>query len=224
MVKSVFGKKIGMTQIFTPEGEAFPVTLVEVEPVYLLEKFKRREKEMARVGCFELHEKRETKIKKPQLLYFKKQRAPLFKMIREIELESLEGEAKENKDKEEEKSEKKDAVNYFGIEVFQAGEKVTIRAKTKGKGFTGAVKRHSIHRQPSSHGSGMHRRTGSIGASATPSRVMKNKKMPGHMGARYATMKNLEILRIEKEKRILFIKGSVPGSRNNLLKISKQAG
>lgn len=248
-----------MTQIFNKEGQCFPVTLVEVEPGCVLERLSCNGKDRVRIGCFELGEKKISKVKKPQLGYFKKMGTPLFRFIKETEIDEdqntdkQDAEAAEKKNKEDKKeadkqgvdkqevkdtekqeeegkkTAEKDVVNkdkkellYFGIEMFEVGQKVTVRAKTKGKGFAGAIKRHKTHRQPSSHGSGMHRRTGSIGASATPSRVMKNKKMPGHFGATYSVMKNLEILRIDKESKVLFIKGSIPGSRQGIINIIKQ--
>ncbi len=227
MVKEVFGKKIGMTQIFGQEGRLLPVTLVEVEPVYFLEKVSYPGKQMAKVGVFQVNENKISKVKKPQQGYFAKVKAPAFRMIKEVKIDgkSQDGGAQKGAEKKEdlaeEGKEKKDSF-YFGINIFKEGEKITVRSKTKGKGFAGVIKRHNTHRQPSSHGSGMHRRVGSVGASATPSRIMKNKKMPGHLGSAYRTVKNLEILKIDTENKILFIKGSIPGSRKNILRITKQ--
>lgn len=244
MPKEFFGKKIGMTQIFGGEGELFPVTLLEVEPVYLLEKVESGGKLIARIGCFAVDEKKAAKIKKPQQGYFKKIKAPFFRVIKEVKAQEEvfenqgqeagekkeESQGQESKEKNQEiekasgqKEESKNSLPFFGVEVFKLGEKITVKAKTKGKGFAGPVKRHGTHRQPSSHGSGMHRRVGSVGACATPSRIMKNKKMPGHLGAVYRVTKNLEILKIDTNNRLIFVKGNVPGRREAIVKISKQS-
>ncbi len=288
MVKEVFGKKIGMTQIFGEDGQLFPVTIVEIEPACLLERFSSGGKELARIGSFQAKKKKRLKVKVPQQGYFNKIGTPFFRIIKEVEVdleaekeelkkqqaEKQELDEKQTKEKEDDQSQKQSkknqtedeketkgeaaqdkqnsgsleeasskaeeqveadaeeikkeaktsdkAFSYFGIEIFKQGEKVTVKAKSKGKGFAGAVKRHSTHRQPSSHGSGMHRRVGSVGASATPSKIMKNKKMPGRLGSSNVSTKNLEILRIDKENRIVFIKGSIPGSRSSVIRVIKQ--
>jgi large subunit ribosomal protein L3 len=272
MIKEIFGKKIGMTQMFSPEGELLPVTLVEVEPACVLEKITYANKERAKIGCFKIKDTKISKIKKPQKGYFEKIGVPPYKLIKEVEIEknadfsfSKEGEEKtksnesevetkeihQNKvinqeekkedqpkesvseegeqegqeeaaDKDKQKEEKKAPSRYVGIEIFSQGQLLTARAKTKGKGFAGAIKRHKMHRQPSSHGSGMHRRVGSVGASATPSKIMKNKKMPGHLGSSYRVIKNLKILKIDKEKNVVFIRGSIAGSKGAIVKLTKQ--
>ncbi len=301
MIKEIFGKKIGMTQVFSPEGQLLPVTLVKVEPVCVLEKV-NRSKPRAKIGCFKVKETKVSKVKKPQKGYFEKIGVPPFKLVREVDAENgaetnlpqgkekgskqneesqqgskqpekAEGAKAKGKDekslkkpeeekkesqaksfsrkegaKKEEKTEDAEAgkkeeeskkseeqkegkkseeaekpSRYFGVEMFTEGEKIAVKAKTKGKGFAGAIKRHRMHRQPSAHGSGMHRRVGSVGASATPSKIVKNKKMPGHLGAAYRVTKNLEILKVDKEKKVIFIKGNTPGKRGAILRLTKQS-
>jgi large subunit ribosomal protein L3 len=302
MIKEIFGKKIGMTQMFSPEGELLPVTLVEVEPACVLEKITYANKKRAKIGCFKIKDTKISKVKKPQKGYFEKIGVPPYKLIKEVEIEkdadfsfpeekqkpAIEGspdrsvgednlaknkesnkEAKKEKvvttetqkdteaqkdkiatteiqkdketqeepeedkgekqqeeskedSKDESKEEKKVLSRYVGIEIFSQGQLLTARAKTKGKGFAGAIKRHKMHRQPSSHGSGMHRRVGSVGASATPSKIAKNKKMPGHFGSSYRVTKNLKILKVDIEKKVIFIRGNIAGSNGTIVKLTKQ--
>jgi large subunit ribosomal protein L3 len=229
MIKEIFGTKIGMTQIFSSEGELLPVTLVEVEPACILEEMNYPGKKKAKIGCFKVKETKISKIKKPQRGYFEKVKSPAYKLVKEVEAEKdadfsfLKGEQKkESVQKENTQEEKKAPFRYVGIEIFSQGQHITVRSKSKGKGFAGAIKRHRMRRQPSSHGSGMHRRVGSVGASATPSKIAKNKKMPGHLGSNYRVTKNLEILKIDEEKRVIFIKGNISGSRGAVVKLTKQ--
>ncbi|MCF7916416.1 MAG: 50S ribosomal protein L3 [Candidatus Omnitrophica bacterium] len=291
MIKETFGKKIGMTQMFGSEGELLPVTLVEVEPVCVLEKVTYKNKQKAKIGCFKVKDTKVSKVKKPQKGYFEKIGVPVYKFIKEVAIEenadfsfskkdqaepkSTESKKEEKKsegetsktetkaqeeDKKEAKAEKTEikestenkqekgvskeppqqeekekteeepketqkeekTSRYIGIEIFSQGQKITVRSKTKGKGFAGAIKRHKMHRQPSSHGSGMHRRVGSVGASATPSKIVKNKKMPGHLGASYRVTKNLEILKVDKANKVIFIKGNISGSRGAIIRLIKQ--
>ncbi len=214
MIKETFGKKIGMTQMFSSEGELLPVTLVEVEPVCILEKITYANNQKAKIGCFKVKDTKVSKLKKPQRGYFDKIGVPAYKMIKEVGIE-------ENADfsfKEEKK-----ISRYVGIEIFNQGEKITVKSMTKGKGFAGAIKRHRMHRQPSAHGSGMHRRVGSVGASATPSKIAKNKKMPGHLGSGYRVTKNLEIIKVDEENKIIFLKGNISGSRGTVVRLMKQS-
>jgi large subunit ribosomal protein L3 len=229
MIKEIFGTKIGMTQVFSSAGELLPVTLVEIEPACILEEMNYPGKKKAKIGCFKIKETKISKIKKPQRGYFKKVKAPAYRLVKEVEAEKdadfsfLKGEQKkENTQEKNTQEEKKAPSRYVGIEMFSQGQHITVRSKSKGKGFAGAIKRHRMRRQPSSHGSGMHRRVGSVGASATPSKIAKNKKMPGHLGSNYRITKNLEILKIDEEKRVIFIKGNVSGSRGAIVKLTKQ--
>lgn len=262
MIKEIYGKKIGMTQLFNEEGDLIPITLVEAPPVCVLEKQEYPAKTVARIGCFKIPESKIGKVKKPVLGYFNKLGISPYKLIREVTIEKdadfslIMGPEKKSSEKQadskdilsdtkqpseseelakgelsKEESETKNSQDEneniipnsreMGIEIFNEGELVDVRAKTKGKGFAGVMKRHGWHGQPASHGHTMHRRPGSIGASATPSRVARGFKMPGHMGNTFQTMKNLKILKIDKDKNILFIQGSIPGCRGALIRIKK---
>jgi len=280
MIREIYGKKIGMTQVFDERGNLCGVTLIEVDPVCLLEKVDYPSKSVARIGCFKVEEKKLSKVKKPQLGYFSKVGVSPYKQIKEVEIDAdadfsflekkdqaavglevkesvqdseenkkndadadSEGQVnespkEENVDqaKEDSPSESSDAVTdpvqevndsqpvdprLIGVEMFSEGDIVDIRAKTKGKGFTGGMKRYNWKGQPGAHGSNMHRRPGSIGASAYPSRVMKGKHMPGHMGDDYRVSKNLKVVKIDLDSNLLFVKGSIPGCRGTVVKVKK---
>lgn len=261
MVKEIYGKKIGMTQIFNEEGDLLATTLLEVEPVYILEKVDSPSGTKARIGVFKIDEKKLGKVKNPILGYFKKLGVVPCKLIREVGVQedasfSFEEKpvkesqsSKEEPKKEQPQANKEGQVSLedttqaipeasqevsgqeakeekrnpreVGIEIFSEGELVDVRAKSKGKGFTGGMKRHNWAGQPGSHGSTMHRRPGSIGSSAYPSRVIKGRNMPGHMGNAFVTIKNLKVLKVDKEKNILFLRGSIPGSRGSIVRIKK---
>jgi large subunit ribosomal protein L3 len=197
MIKEIFGKKLGMTQIFDNEGNLVGVTVVEIEPACILEKVSYPSKEKVKIGCFRIPENRINKVKKPILGYFKKIELPPYKIIREVDFDSTQ----EIKAKQE-----------FGVEIFKEGELVDVRARTKGRGFQGGMKRHGWSGQPKSHGSTTHRRIGSAGASTFPARIVKGHRMPGHMGNVIRTIKNIKVLKVDKEKNVLFLKGAVPGS------------
>ena len=117
-----------------------------------------------------------------------------------------------------------DVANYkvgdeVKADIFTAGEKVDVQGTTKGKGFQGVIKRHGQHRGPMGHGSMYHRRPGSMGATSTPGRVFKGKKLPGHMGRLTVTIQNLEVVRVDMDKNVILVKGSVPGAKGSILKV-----
>jgi len=205
MIREILGKKIGMTHIFDEEGNQIATTLVEVKPVCILEKVVYPTKERVKIGCFKLPENKKKKMKKPILGYFNKLGIKdYYTVIKEVEPE---GNVEVKKE--------------VGIEIFSEGELVDVRAKTKGRGFQGGMKRHNWSGQPQTHGSMTHRRIGSAGASTFPGRIVKGHNMPGHMGCEYRTVKNLKILKVDKEKQLLFIKGAIPGCRGTIVHIKK---
>ncbi|HIE35766.1 MAG TPA: 50S ribosomal protein L3 [Candidatus Omnitrophica bacterium] len=207
MIKEIFGKKIGMTQIFDSEGNLEAVSLVEVEPVCILEKVEHPNRTKVKIGCFKIEKDKIKKIKKPISGYFNKLGVDPYKLIREVEIEGT--------NNIEEKRE-------IGIEIFNEGDIIDVRGKTKGRGFAGGMKRHGWAGQPASHGSTTHRRIGSAGTTTYPGRILRGHRMPGHMGNVFRTIKNLKILKIDKEKKLLLIKGAVPGSRGSIVKIKIQ--
>ncbi len=206
MIKEIVGRKIGMTQLFSEDGSCTGVTVIEIEPVCLLEKVSYPSKEKVRIGCFKVPEDKYYRINNPQKGYFKKLSSPVFKMIKEVIPEA---------DKEWQ------PLQEVGVDIFSEGEKVDISGLVKGRGFQGGMRRHNWKGQPKTHGSTTHRRIGSNGPCSTPSRVFKGVCMPGHMGNVPRTAKNMQIVKIDKEKKVLFIKGSIPGAPRAIVTIKK---
>lgn len=206
MVEGLIGKKIGMTQAFDKSGEVMPVTVIKAGPCTVIQK-KTKEKDgysALQLGLVE--EKGRKKATKPLLGHLKKASASPTKILREFRFDE-QGNIKEG--------------DQFFVDIFQAGEKVHVIGTSKGKGFAGVMKRYGFKGGKASHGSMFHRAPGSIGASAFPSRVVKGKKLPGHMGQERVTVKNLTVIRADKEKNLLVIKGAVPGARGRYLLIKR---
>lgn len=203
MKKAIMAKKIGMTQVFAENGTLVPVTVLEAGPCVVVQK-KTTENdgyEAIQVGFVDAKAKHVTK---PVQGHFEKAGVTAKKYVKEFQVE--------------------DASAYeIGAEikadVFAAGDKVDASGVSKGKGFQSTIKRYNAHRGPMAHGSKSHRVTGSMGSSATPSRVKKNKRMPGHMGSENVTIQNLEIVRADAEKNLILIKGAVPGAKGSILVI-----
>lgn len=202
-MKGLIGKKLGMTQVFDEKGNITPVTVIEIKPNTVVQ-IKTNDVdgyESVQLGMGEIKDKHLTKAKKG---HFEKAGLKANKYLREFKLENL--------------SELK-VGDELNAGVFKVGEKVNVKGRTKGKGFQGAIKRHGFQRGRMSHGSKFHRRPGSLGASATPSRVIKGRKLPGHMGSVIVTMENLEIIKIDLDKNALLVKGSVPGPKGTILEV-----
>ncbi|MCM8818713.1 MAG: 50S ribosomal protein L3 [Candidatus Omnitrophica bacterium] len=202
----IIGKKLKMTQIFKEDGEVVPVTLVEYKEGYVVD-LKIPEKDgycALKVGFEEIKEKNLTK---PQLGYLKKRNLPPLKILKEFRLN--EDEIKNYK-----------IGDRVTVEIFKEGDYVDITGKSIGKGFQGVVKRHGFHGGPATHGSMSHRAPGSIGSTA-PQRVLKGRRMAGHMGNEKVTIQNLQIVKILKDENIMMIKGAIPGSSNSYVIIKK---
>ena len=196
-MKFILGLKIQMSQIFDEKGNHIPVTLINAGPNRVLQ-IKTNEKdgyESVQVGFEELNEK---KVKKPL-------KHKPFRYLREFE-----GNINEYKEGQE-----------IDVSIFEEGEKIKVSGITKGKGFQGGVKRWGMRGSPASRGHPAQRKIGSIGWS-TIARVIKGKKMPGRMGGKRTTVKNLEIIKIDQENNVLVIKGAIPGRRGTLLEIRKE--
>ena len=206
MLKETFGKKLGMTQLFDADGVLMSVSLIEVEPVCVLEQVSSSKKAKVKIGCFKTEERNLHRINKPQRDYFKKIGTAVYKMIKEVEVEN--GQTIELK-------------KEVGIEIFSEGSLIDVRAKSKGKGFQGGMKRYGWRGQPRAHGSTTHRRIGSAGATTFPGRIIKGLHMPGHMGDDYVTVKNLTVVKVDKEKNVLFLKGAVPGAPQGTVLLRK---
>ena len=203
MKKGIIGKKVGMTQIFDEKGNVIPVTAIETEGniVAQIKTVETDGYQSIQLGYGEIKDKH---INKPEAGHFAKAKLPNRKHLREFRLDSVE--------------------NYkvgdeVKVDIFEVGEKVDIQGTSKGKGFQGVIKRHGQHRGPMGHGSMYHRRPGSMGATSTPCRVFKGKKLPGHMGRVTVTIQNLEIVKVDTDKNVLLVKGSVPGAKGAILKV-----
>lgn len=208
MTLGLIGRKLGMIQFFSPEGEAVPVTVIEAGPCPIVQ-IKNKEKEGYDALQLGFAPKKENKTTKPLLGHFKKSGTGPFRFLKEFRVD--------------------DAVSYqlgqeLGVDIFEVGQKVTVTGVSKGKGFAGVMKRWGFGGGPASHGSTTHRRPGSIGASAYPSRVFKGKKMPGHKGAATVTVDGLEVVDCQPQNNLLIIKGAVPGAKNGIviIKYSKK--
>jgi len=202
MKKAILGKKIGMTQIFDENGRAIPVTVVEAGPCTVVQvKTKDADGyEAVQLGFGEVKEK---KLIRPIKGHFTKANITPKKYLREFRLEEV----------------SYNVGDEIKADIFTAGETVDVTGTTKGKGFQGVIKRHGQSRGPMGHGSMYHRRPGSMGSTSTPGRVFKGKNLPGHMGNETVTVQNLEIVKVDLDKNVLLIKGSVPGNKGAILKI-----
>ena len=204
MAKGLIGKKLGMTQVFVDDDRLVPVTVVEVGPCVVTQiRTKNRDGYSAiQLGFGEIIKK---KLNKAQAGHFKSAKVDDGKKhLAEIAIEN-EGDY--------------ELGETLNADSFEAGEKAVVTGISKGKGFQGVVKRWGFSGGPGGHGSHFHRAPGSIGACATPSKVVKGKKMPGRLGNDRVTVKNLEIVRVDSDKNILLIKGCVPGARGGILLI-----
>ncbi|MCK5580606.1 MAG: 50S ribosomal protein L3 [Candidatus Omnitrophica bacterium] len=201
MIRGLIGKKLGMTQIFDKDGNVVPVTVVEAGPCPVLGL--REEPLKIKVGFDPV---KESRVKKPQLGFFKKVGVAPMRLIKEFE-------STDNKDYQVGQEVKAD--------IFKAGDFVDISGVSKGKGFQGGMKRWNWSGGPAGHGSMHHRRVGSIGASADPSRTFRGTHMPGQMGAQNVTTQGLRVIEVDVENNILLIKGAVPGSKNSLVVVNR---
>ena len=202
MKKGIIGKKIGMTQIFDEIGNVIPVTVIEAGPCVVTQK-KTTENdgyEAVQLGFIDAKEKQ---LSKPAKGHFAKAGVAAKKHLKEFRLEDC------------------SALNVgdaITAETFAAGEKVDVTGITKGRGYTGAIKRWNHHMLCATHGVGpIHREVGSMGANSTPSRVFKNKKMAGQYGNEQVTVLNLKVVKIDAEKNLIAVKGAIPGAKNGIV-------
>jgi len=207
MKKMIIGRKIGMMQVFAEDGAAVPVMFVEVEPSVVIQK-KTADKDGYDAVQLGYGRVKQNKVTKPLQGHFDKANKGYFRILKEMRSDSIE---------------EYELGQEVTVDLFETGESVDITGKTKGKGFAGVIKRHGFGGGRATHGSMFHRAPGSIGASAYPSRVFKGKKLPGQMGDKQKTVKNLLIWSIRSEKNVMLIKGAVPGARNGYLFIKQSA-
>lgn len=205
MVKKLLGKKLGMTRYFLEGGKSVPVTVLQVGPCVVVQK-KTREKDgydAIQVGFQPTNGRR---VNRPARGHAKTSGGRTFAYLREIKVDNLD---------------EFDLGQEIKSEAFSVGDQVHVRGLSKGRGFTGVMKRWGYSGGKKTHGSRTHRIPGSIGCSATPGKVLKGKKMPGRMGSENVTVKNLRVVDIRPEMDVVLVRGAVPGSRNNLIEIAK---
>jgi large subunit ribosomal protein L3 len=207
-VAEILGKKLGMTQLWGEDGERVPVTVIEAGPCPVT-----AVRELERDGYTAIQlafdEVRESRLSKPEQGHLKKAGAAAMRTL--VEFRSDPGGEVEVK-----------IGDSVTVESFEKGERVKVSARSKGKGFQGTIKRHRFHRGPVSHGSHNVRAPGSIGASATPARVVKGVKMPGQMGSGRVTQRGLEVIDVDAERNLLMVRGAVPGATGALVEVRSE--
>ena len=203
MNKGLIGKKVGMTQIFDEQGKVIPVTVIEAGPCTVVQ-VKTVENDGYQAIQLGFGEVKEHKVTKPVKGHYTKVNLTPKKHLREFRVDSLENVK---------------VGDELKADIFAAGDKLDIQGTSKGKGFQGVIKRHGQSRGPMGHGSMYHRRPGSMGPTSTPGRVFKGKKLPGHMGNQTITIQNLEVIKVDLDKNVILVKGSVPGAKGAILKL-----
>ena len=205
-MKAIIGRKVGMTQIFNEKGAVIPVTVIEAGPCPVVQ-VKTVETDGYDAVQLGFGTVKESKVNKPEKGHFKKANVNAVKHLREFRAcPKCISELK--------------VGDEIKVDAFAEGDKVDVQGITKGKGFQGVIKRHGQSRGPMGHGSMYHRRPGSMGSTSTPGRVFKGKKLPGHMGVETVTIQNLVIVKVDNDKNAILVKGSVPGNKGSILKIS----
>ena len=201
MKKAILGKKIGMTQVFTEDGQLIPVSVIQAGPCQVVQK-KTEEVDGYTAVQVGYEDKKERRANKPEKGHFQKANVPVKKYLKEFKLDNA---AELN------------VGDELTVEQFADGDVLDVTGTSKGHGFAGTIKRWGTHRGPMTHGSHYHRGPGSLGACSDPSRVFKGKKMPGHYGVVKVTIQNLDLVKIDKERNLLLVKGSIPGPKGGLV-------
>ena len=193
-----------MTQVFTPEGLVIPVTVVEAGPCPVVQ-VKNDEKDGYNAVVVAFEKQKAQRVNKPRTGAFKKAGVETYKMVKELKLED---------------SSSYNLGQEIKADIFSEGDKVDVSGTTRGRGFTGVIQRWNQHRLKMTHGTGpVHREVGSMSANSTPSRVFKNKHMPGHYGVERVTIQNLDIVKVDSERNILLVKGCIPGPKGSIVTI-----
>ena len=201
MKKAILGKKIGMTQVFTEDGQLIPVSVIQAGPCQVVQK-KTEEVDGYTAVQVGYEDKKERRANNPEKGHFQKANVPVTKYLKEFKLDNA---AELN------------VGDELTVEQFADGDVLDVTGTSKGHGFAGTIKRWGTHRGPMTHGSHYHRGPGSLGACSDPSRVFKGKKMPGHYGVVKVTIQNLDLVKIDKERNLLLVKGSIPGPKGGLV-------
>lgn len=201
MEKAIIGKKLGMSQIFAPDGQVIPVTVVEAGPCPVIQ-IKNKEKDGYDAVKVGFETVKESKTDKPSMGQFKLASVKPVKYMKELRFADCG---------------KFSVGQELTCDIFAKGDHVDVVGTTRGRGFTGTIQRWNTHCGPKAHGSGYHRGVGSLGSNSTPSRVYKNKKMPGRYGGEQVTIQNLEIVRVDQNRNLLLIAGGIPGPKDSLV-------
>ena len=205
MVRGMLGKKLGMTSIYTTDGKYIPVTVIQVGPCFVTQiKTESIDGYNAIQLGFEI--KKDKNVSKPLKGHFKKSGDKCFAHIKEFNVQNPDEYV---------------LGQEITLDMFEIGELIQVSGKTKGRGFSGTIRRHNFSRGPESHGCRNHRAPGSIGCSAWPSRVMRGKKMPGQFGVDRKTVRNLEIMDIRSDDNVILIKGKIPGATSGIVEINR---
>ncbi len=204
MKKAIIGKKLGMTQVLTPEGLVIPVTVVEAGPCPVVQ-VKNNEKDGYDALVVAFDKQKAHRVNKARSGAFKKAGVETYRILKEFKFDNC--------------------TDYslgqeIKADIFAEGDKVDVTGTTRGRGFTGVIQRWNQHRLKMTHGTGpVHREVGSMSANSTPSRVFKNKNMPGHYGVERVTIQNLDIVKVDTERNILLVKGCIPGPKGSVVTI-----
>lgn len=200
MNKAIIGKKLGMTQVFLADGTMVPVTVIQAGPCTVTQK-KTAERDGYEAYQLGFDATNEKKLNKPELGHLKKS-GVVVKHLHEFKLDNAD----------------LDVGSVVSCDVFAEGELVDVTGVTKGHGFSGVIKRWNQHRLKETHGVGpVHREVGSMGPISSPSRVMPGKNLPGHYGVEQVTVLNLSVVKVDKEKGVILVKGAVPGAKNSIV-------
>lgn len=199
-MKSILGKKLGMTQLYGENGRIMPVTVVQAGPCYVIQK-KTVDSDGYSALQIGFGERREVLANKPEKGHFAKAEVKPMQYLKEIKVDNID---------------EYQVGQELKADVFGLGEFVDVTGTSKGKGFAGTIKKYNFQRGPMGHGSKSHRRVGSAGAKG-PARVFKGTKRPGRMGGERVTVQNLEVVRVDTERNLLIVRGAVPGPKGSLL-------
>ena len=205
-VKAILGTKVGMTQIFTDDGNVVPVTVISVGPCTII----RKSTNSVQVGYREVPSDRAEKLmNRPMRMTFEKAGTKPFRFVRSLPADELEA---------------IEPLTEINVSMFKEGDSVTVTGTSKGKGFAGAMKRHNFNGANTTHGqSDRARATGSMGTATDMARTIKGKKLPGHMGNVRRTIKGLKVVKVDEKKNLLLVRGSIPGATNGLVIVRQQA-
>ncbi len=205
MVKALIGKKLGMTRLFLEEGRVVPVTVLQVGPCRVVQ-IKTPEKDRYAAVQLGFGYKKPSRVNKPLGGHFKRAGVEPAAVLKEVRVDDPSA---------------FELGQEITAEIFSRGEKVHVSGRTKGRGFTGVVKRHGFSGGPATHGCRTHDKPGSIGQSADPSRVFKGKRMPGHYGFEKRKVRNLEVVDVRPEENLVVVKGAVPGPNGGIVIVEK---